>query len=291
MAALLSQVFFPSNFQELFSTWKSFPDAVPYAGGTGFIHEQSRRIPVLPRNILSLNKLEELHKISRTERYLEIGAMVKLNQIVHLGKIVPEALTRCLQCIAGPQIRNMVTIGGNICFPSRRLDVSAPMIALDAQFELRTSQSTRWIAASRFSSLPGPPALESQELLTRVRVPLEHWTSTWYRKFRTAGSNQAGGGILFIMQNQKNILTNIRVIYSGKTILREKNSETMLLGKRLPLDQRDAEAFVESWKNYLSGLENNDFYILSERDGNSHPELMKTQIINFIRAMLTRISD
>jgi len=285
MADPLSQVFFPQGFQDLFSFWNRFPDAVLYAGGTGFIREQGRRIPVLKRNIICLDKLEELHRISRTERYLEIGAMVKLNQIIQLGKIVPEALTRCLQWIAGPQIRNIATIGGNICYPYRRLDSSVPMIALDAQYELRTAQSSRWITASRFSSV------DNQELLTRIRVPLEPWTYTWYRKFRTAGSNEAGAGILFLMRNQKNTLANIKVIYSGPAILREKNSETMFLGKHLPLDQKDAEAFVECWRAYLSGPEGAEFNLLAEKEGNLHPELMKTQIINFIRTMVQRISD
>ena len=291
MAAPLSQVFFPSGFQELFSAWDRFPDAVPYAGGTSFALVQGRRIPVLPRHIISLDKLEELHKISRTERYLEIGAMVKLNQIIQLGKIVPEALTRCLQRIADPQICSIATIGGNVCFPSRRLDSSVPMIALDAQYELRTAQSTRWVPASRFSSLPGPPILDNQELLTRIRVPLEPWTFTWYRKFRTAGSNEAGSGILFTMRNQRNILTTIRVVYSGATILREKNSETMFLGKRLPLDRKDAEAFVDCWKTYLSTPEGAELCQLAEKHGNSHPELIKIQILNFIRTMIQRISD
>ena len=89
MAEPLSQVFFPMNFQELFSAWNRFPDAVIYAGGTELIRSQRKRIPKLPKNIISLGKLDELHKISRTERYVELGAMVKLSQIINLGKIVP----------------------------------------------------------------------------------------------------------------------------------------------------------------------------------------------------------
>ena len=283
MGAPLSQVFFPLDFNDLFSTWKRFPDALPCAGGTGFIYEQGKRVPVFPGSIISLDKIAELKKISRTERYLEIGAMVKLNEIINLGKIVPEALTHCLQRIAGPQVRNQATIGGNICFPSRRMDAFAPMIALDAQYELRTAQSARWISASRFSSLPGPPSMAAQELLTRIRVPLEPWTFTRYRKFRNAGSNESGGGILFIMKNEKNILTDICVVYAGKTILREKNSETMFLGKRLPLTQKNAETFVDSWKNYLAGME--------DMEGDSQTELAKIRIINFIQTMLRHISE
>lgn len=291
MAGPRSQIFSPVNFQDLFSAWKSFPGAVLCAGGAELIRSQARQLPDLPPNVISLDKLDDLKKISRTERYLEIGAMVRLNQIIHMGKIVPEALIRCLENIAEPKLRNLITIGGNICNFSRRMDCSGPMIALDAQFELRTAQSSRWLAASRFSSLPGPPDLAPQEILTRIRVPLEPWTFTWYRKFNIPCSNEPGGNILFMIMTEKDILTKIRVVYSGKTILREKNDETMLSGKHLPLDRRDAEAFLDRWKTYLSVFETNDNSIFPGEGENFNPELAKAQILNFIESTLTHITD
>jgi len=57
----------------------------------------------------------------------------------------------------------------------------------------------------------------------------------------------------------------------------------MLLGKRLPLDRKDAEAFAERWKIYLSGMES--------AEEHSQTELTKNQIINFIKTMLRDISD
>ena len=286
-----SQIFFPSSFQELFSIWRNSPRALLYAGGTELIRNQGRRLLLFPQEIISLNRMEELHKISRTERYLEIGAMVKLNQIINLGKIVPEGLSRCLQGIADPQLRNIATIGGNICNPHRRLDASVPLIALDAHLELRTASSSRWISASQFASLPGPPAIGNQEILSRIRIPLDPWTFTWYKKFRSPGCIEPGGGILFIIRNQKNILSNIRVVYSGKVVLRERNSETMLVGKKLPLEMKEARTFIENWKTYLSVFEGNEESIFPDGDGNSKPELLKAQIINFIESTLLRISD
>jgi len=305
MAEHFSQVFFPTSFQELFSAWNRFPDAVLFAGGTEHVRNQFHRVLVLPQNIISLDKLQELARVSRTERYLEIGAMVKLNQIIQLGRTVPEVLTRCIECIAGPQLRNQATIGGNICHSLRRLDCTAPMIALDAQYELRTALSSRWITAARFSSMTetnldskvyrkgfsSRPALATQELLTRIRVPLEPWDFTWYRKFRTSGNNEPGGGILFMIRNQKNILTDIRVIYSDQTILREKDSETMLIDKHLPLERKDAVAFVEKWRNYLSLFKGNYEYVLAGESGKTDPELTKVQILNFIETTINHISD
>ena len=286
-----SQVYFPPNFQELFSIWNRQSDAVLYAGGTEHIKYQCDRILSLPKNIIALEKIPELSKINRTERYLELGAMVKLSQIIHLGKIVPKAFMLCLEKIAGPQLRNIATIGGNLCYPPHRLDASAAMIALDAQYELRAAQTSRWVSASRFSSLPGPPILGPQEMLTRIRVPLEPWTFTWYRKFNTHSTNRPGGGILFIMRTQKNTLTDIRVVYTGQIILREKNGETLLAGKRLPLDKKDAYAFVEAWKNYLSILDGMEKAVFPEEIGNINPELLKAQILNFIEFSIMQVSD
>jgi CO/xanthine dehydrogenase FAD-binding subunit len=290
MDAIPNQVFSPATFQELFAAWNRFPDAIPYAGGTDIIRTQGKRVPTLPKNILSLERMEDLHRITRTERYLELGAAVRLNEIINLGKIVPEILTRALEGIAGSQLRNIATIGGNLCHPLRRMDASAPMVALDAHYELRSSQAARWISASRFAALPGPPALASQELLTRIRVPLEQWNYSLYRKFKAGGANESGNVIVFILKNQKSILTDLRVVYSGNLILQDRNSETLLIGKRLPLGRKEALAFIDNWSHYIQAMQASTE---SAGGGLSRPqaELLKSQIINFIENAIMEIAD
>ena len=286
-----TKVFLPSTYQELFAIWKNSPAAIIYAGGTELIRNRRIKLPSFPSEIISLDRMDELHKISRTERYLEVGAMVKLNQIINLGKMVPEALVLCLQGIASPQLRNIASIGGNICNPDRRLDSSVPLIALDAHIELRSGSSSRWVSASQFASLPGPPSLAPGEILSRIRIPLDPWTFTWYKKFQSPGSIEPGGGLLFLIRTQKNILSTIRVVYSGKLVLREKNSETMLAGKKLPLDIKEMRSFIEHWKTYLSVFEGNEESIFPAGDGKFNSELSKAQIINFIESSLIKITD
>jgi CO/xanthine dehydrogenase FAD-binding subunit len=290
MDAAPNQVFFPESFQELFGFWSRFSDAVPYAGGTDLIRDQVKRVPILPRNILCLEKMQDLRRITRTERYLEIGAMVGLNEIINLGKIVPPILAKTLNGIAGPALRNTATIGGNLCHKIKRLDASAPMIALDAHYELRTSSSTRWISASRFASLPGSPALDPGELLTRIRIPLDQWNYSVYRKFKSPGSNESGGVIVLILKNQKDILTDLRIVYSGNLILQDRNSETRLIGKQLPLDRKEAQSFLESWKHYLQAMQD---VVANLKNGLSKPQinLLSVQIINFIENAILEIAD
>jgi CO/xanthine dehydrogenase FAD-binding subunit len=275
MADLHNQVFFPAAMTELFAAWNRFPDAVPFAGGAELLRNQGKHILSLPRNIISLERLEELHRITRTERYLEIGAMVTISEIIRLGKTVPEALTQSLSNIAGPQMRNLITIGGNICNPLRRQDTAAPLIALDARYELRTASESRWVSAPRFSALPGPPALNPQELLTRIRIPLEQWQYSLYRKFT---DDESGGGAVFMARMQKNILTDLRMVFAGQSVLRDKNSESILVGKLLPLDRRDAVHFMELWKTFLSAVELPGF-------------MLRAKLLNFVESCILSLSD
>jgi len=252
MDVLLNRIFFPNSFNELFSVWNRNPDAQPYAGGTVLLWKQSKTIIDLPPVIICLDNLEELQNITRTEHYIEIGSMVKLNKIITMGKTVPEILCDCLEKIGGVQLRNIATIGGNICCTTDLLDISAPLIALDAQYEFRGAQSSRWVSASRFHSEEERNVLEKKEILTRIRLPLNQWDYSMYKKFFSEDMYKHKS-ITFLARTRKNILSDIKIICKGDTIVRNKNAEVMLIGCHLPLHRKTAGDFVENWKEFLSG--------------------------------------
>lgn len=272
-----NQLFRPASLQSLFNDWNRCPDGVPFAGGTQLFRFQGNRILEIPRNILSLDRLEELHRVTRTERYLEIGAMKTLNEIIRLGKIVPEVFIRCLEDIGGPQIRNLATIGGNICNRSGSSDAAGPLIALNAQYELRTAASSRWIAASQFSA-PGSLPLKPQELLTRIRIPLDQWDYALYKKWKPLRGETERGSMVFMIRNQNNLLTDIRIIFVGSLMLQDTKAKSLLIGKRLPLNRKDAHIFIEDWEASIA----------------SQPQLegfLGNQMVNFIETGLLSLSE
>jgi CO/xanthine dehydrogenase FAD-binding subunit len=280
MAAPFDQVFFPQNWEELFQLWNRTPDAVPFAGGIQFFHFQGKRTPTLPRNLLSLDRIEDLRRITRTEQYLEVGAMVCLNEIIHLGTIVPEILRKCLEGFAGLQVRNIATIGGNICCKGRYMDSCAPLIALDARYELRSASATRWIAASRFS----PASLAPGELLTRIRIPLEPWNYSLCKKIRHTDISNAdniereAGVIVFLLRNQKNILTNIKIVFAGNIVLEDRDTESLLIGTLLPISRKAAFTLIAQWEAYLTRL--------GFEDG-----LVRAELLNFIETSLLGLAE
>jgi len=259
MEAPLNQVIFPSSFQELFAAWNRFPNALLYAGGTEMTGRQEKNLITLPHGtplegppvFLCMDAIEELHRITRTEHYLEIGSMVKLNRLIRLGKTVPEIITSCLENIAGVQVRNLATIGGNICTSTRLLDLSAPLTALEAQYEFRNaSNATRWVSASRFHS-EDQTTMDKHEVLTRIRLPLHQWDYTVYKKFLTEDHLNTEA-LVFLAKTQKNMLSDIRLIYKSSSILRNKDGEDILIGKYLPLSRKTADDFVSNWIGFLA---------------------------------------
>jgi CO/xanthine dehydrogenase FAD-binding subunit len=282
-----NQILIPGNFSELFSLRNRIPNAVPYAGGTALVHSRINpdrgfsEQPELPSEILSLEKIADMRSITRTERYLEIGAMVRLGEIIALGKIVPNAFSQTLQGISGPLIRNLATIGGNICTGG---DCIAPLCALDAVYELRDAERSRWISSIRFSSVPD--GLQKDELLTRIRIPLEEWDYTIYRKFNNSDSAGEGGVLILMVRIQKNVLTNIQVVFTGggtsfeadPVLLRNKDSEVILEGKALPLDKRNILHYIKLWETYLE-------------DHKSPGPLLKEKILNEIESGIAGLSD
>ncbi|MDR3020520.1 MAG: FAD binding domain-containing protein [Treponema sp.] len=276
-----SQLFFPVSFNELFSAWNRFPAAVPYAGGTDLIGRQGKSIIDLPPVILCLEKIGDLHRITRSEHYLEIGAMVKLNRLSKLGKIAPPVLCACLENIGGVQLRNIATIGGNICSASRMYDIPALLAAFDAKYELRNANNTRWVSASRFHSTDDKnrhiTVLENQELLTRIRLPLHQWDYSIYKKLHPNDmyNNEI---LIFLAKARKNILSDIKVVYKANTILRNKNAEDILIGKQLPLNHKIAVDFIDNWKEFLA-----------EKDELN--EFSKNALLNYIEENVFIISD
>lgn len=90
------------------------------AGGTD-LHDLQKEYVAQPEKVVSLTGLRDFHGIEVGNGKATIGAGTKLADIAghaELGKAAP-ALTVAAANIGGPQIRNMGTLGGNLCQRNR----------------------------------------------------------------------------------------------------------------------------------------------------------------------------
>ena len=96
------------------------PKAMPLAGGTDLLPNMKRRQQV-PKTLMSLGHIEELHRVEWSDSGSRLGACVTLSWIATEPRFRYglTALAQAASSVATPQIRNMATLGGNLCLDTR----------------------------------------------------------------------------------------------------------------------------------------------------------------------------
>jgi len=94
--------------------------AMPLAGGTDLLPNMKRRQQV-PRTLMSLRHIEELNRTELGDSGARLGACVTLSEIAADPRFRNgmTALVQAASSVATPQIRNMATLGGNLCLDTR----------------------------------------------------------------------------------------------------------------------------------------------------------------------------
>jgi CO/xanthine dehydrogenase FAD-binding subunit len=104
---------------------------------------------------------------------VRIGAAVRLADLI-TSRLIAErfpVLVEGAASVAGPQIRNLATLGGNVCNASPSADTIAPLLVLDARAITRSGSGQRDIPLTEFFVGPGKTVLEPGELLEALWVP------------------------------------------------------------------------------------------------------------------------
>ena len=95
-------------------------EALLIAGGTDLVPNMKHKL-FEPRLLVSLAAVEELRGVRETDGGIEIGAMTTLTELAEDDLLIERypALAQAVSLVAGPQLRNMGTIGGNVMLDTR----------------------------------------------------------------------------------------------------------------------------------------------------------------------------
>lgn len=166
----------PANLSEAIALLAQFPHAIAVAGGTDVLVKlrENMSLEHLPVHLVDIASLPELVvEAQEPDGSLRLGAGLHFSQLIRsplLARALP-VLAEAADSVAGPQIRNMGTLGGNICNGAVSADTVAPLLALDAELILARPDGTRSTPLLGFHTGPGKVALQPGELLTEVRIP------------------------------------------------------------------------------------------------------------------------
>ena len=148
-------------------------DAALYLGGTELLLVMKLGFAA-PGHLIDGKRLEELQGVSRDDDDVVIGAGVAHRVIEHsevVGRELPE-LARMTRQVANVRVRNVGTLGGNLCFAEPHSDPATLLIALGASVDLASPRGVRTVAVSDFFTGPLMTVLEPDEIMLRVRIPV-----------------------------------------------------------------------------------------------------------------------
>ena len=159
----------------------------PIAGGTDVMVQLTGELGPVPDRMVDLWRLDELRGIALEDDALVLGALTTFTDIRRSPlclEVIP-ALVEAAATIGAAQIQNRATIGGNAMNASPAGDSLPVFLAVDAEFVAGSARGERRIPASAFWVAYRKTAVEPDELLLRVRIPLAEHRDVRFRKVGT----------------------------------------------------------------------------------------------------------
>ena len=210
------------------------------AGGTDLLVKMKNREQTL-QYLVGIKNISDLDYIHYNPVVgLSIGAFT-CHQSLANSPIIREKfaiLAMAAAEIGSPQIRNMGTVGGNLCTALPSADTASPLIALKATVKLVNYKRERTIGLEKFFTGPGETLLKDDELLTEIQVPsLPPRTGGTYLKLYSRGAvDIATVGVACILtlgENENCEDARIVLAAVAPTPLRAKLAEEVIKGKKI----------------------------------------------------------
>lgn len=218
------------------------PNLELIAGGTDVLikmHGKSEDV-----ELLSLRKIKSLEIIRKAEDgTIVIGALATFARVFNdpiIRKLIP-ILTEAAISMGGPQIRNIATIGGNVCSGATSGDSASSLFALNAQLKLVDYQGERIVPIQEFYLGPGKVDKKPGEILTEIRISPEDYQGFGgqYIKFAMREAMDiATLGVAVICKLKGKTFDEVRIALgvAGPTPLRCLEAETYAQGKDVSME-------------------------------------------------------
>lgn len=214
------------------------------AGGTDLLVRMKDRV-IEPRYLIGIKGIKGLNKVvyDRGEG-LRIGALATHKDVIGSGVVQRRypSLVEALETIGTVQVRNLGTVGGNLCNAAPSADSAPTLIVLGAKAKIVGLNGGREVLLEKFFRGPGKTVIRGGEILTEVVVPSEklHSGSKYEKLFaRTSVDIAAVGAACWVLVNPKNrVVKDIKIVLGAVAPipLRVKKAERVLRGKEASVE-------------------------------------------------------
>jgi len=176
------ELYSPTDLEDALRFLHSSSGASVVASGTDLLPRVRKRL-VAPTLLLDISSFrEDLRYIRQTDGAIRIGALTTITDLLDSplfeGKL--SIVRDAAELFGAPQIRNVGTVGGNICSASSSEDLIPVLMVLDAKLKLISAGGERTVPLQDFVVGKRQTALKPSEILAEVTVvpPSGHsWTA------------------------------------------------------------------------------------------------------------------
>jgi len=229
----------PTSLREAIEDLQNSPIPVyPIAGGTDLLLEIRQGGKKPAHTLIDLTGVQELSVIDEREGWLFIGACVPVNRIINslLTQQHAQALIEACDLIAGPQVRNVATLGGNVAHALPAADGTIALTALNAKTEIASSIGMRMVSISELFGGPGKSTIDrSSELITGFYIPytIKTQASAFKRIMRPQGVALPILNCAVWLQRSHGLIEDVRIAIGpgGPTPFRATLAEEILREK------------------------------------------------------------
>lgn len=234
-------------------------NAIIFAGGTDLMVEHlrgSNLIAKFERPVLFINEVDELKGIKEDENNIIIGALTTFDEIIK-SSITPQVLKDSALGIAGPPIRNIATIGGNICNASPSADSLPSLYAMDAVLILKTKDSQREVKIKDFIIGVSKTTIKDDEILTHIMIPKKNYEYSFYKKIGTRKANALSKLAICALVCKENDKYRFKISFCtlGVTVTRDESIEEKFITSN-----------IDDWKNKIKDIQEAYSAIMKPRD-------------------------
>ncbi len=209
------------------------------AGGTDLL-VQIRDKLIAPEYVVDIGYISGLDYIDYNETQgLRIGALTTIRAIEKSSKIcqVYPAISQAAGLLGSMAIRNVATIGGNLCNAAPSADTAPALIGLSAKGKIIGPDGEKFVSLEEFFTGPGCIVCEPGELLVEVQVPVPPpGTKGVYLKHGRSAIDLATVGVAVIMTLEPGVVCrDVKIVLGAvaPTPMRAKKAEEILRGKKV----------------------------------------------------------
>lgn len=244
------KISFPATLYELHGLIKT-EGTVPFFSGRMYPERES--LPgteyQLPPEIISLDEVEELKRISRSETYIDCGSTVSFSALFNkAGHLLPPLLISTVKESFNPAVIGLTTPAGLLYSGRIPTPLSLLLNLFEVSYEVRRLRMHRWkgIRAANiwiyhnqlFKN--GQIALDAGDVVLRMRIPANNWGQA---RIRRIGLGRDDLHIAMTADISRSYITNFRLSYAlgGGEFFRDREREAHITGRTVSGSGKEVE--------------------------------------------------